>query len=280
MSGSLKSVAIYTRKDDDKIKQVVVSLTEKLKETGFKTYLVSSIKHRFAKSLSSISDLKKVKLDIIFTVGGDGTLLWILREMNNTTPILGVNVGRRGILSEVKPDDIDESIENIRKKRFFIENHMRISASIGSKKIPPALNELYFNRISQTRTSTYSIFIQKFTISQKMDGVMVSTPTGSTGHSLSLGGPFIYLTEPAFLITPVASINRLPPIVLPAEPIEIVSDHDAVLVLDGQQEFKVRTNEKVVIRKHEIDAGFIRFKDEKMRQLENLGLLSDDKLKE
>ncbi len=274
MTERRRSVAILTRKDYMDVGDVVVSLIEKLHASGFKIYLVASLNHRLAETVPTVKDLKRLSPDMLVTVGGDGTLLWAFKEMDDGTPVLGVNVGRRGVLSEVRPADIDKAVEMLRDGKYLVEERMRISASTGVAVLPPVLNEVYLNRISQTRTSTYTIFIDRFTVTQKMDGVMISTPTGSTGHALSLGGPFVSPVTPVFLVMPVASLNRLPPMILPAEPVEIVSDHDSVLALDGQEEVVVKASEKVVIKKHSRNARFIRFEDKKMRQLQNLGLLS------
>ncbi|MEE9585824.1 MAG: NAD(+)/NADH kinase [Nitrososphaerales archaeon] len=266
-----RSVAILARKESTSIRDVAVALIEKLSSAGFRVYSGTSLKYGSAERAITIKDLKGLSPEIVVTVGGDGSLLWVLREMNDATPVLGVNVGGRGILSEVRPENVDEAVEKLRDERYLIEERMRISASIGATALPPALNEVYLNRVSETRTSTYSISIGGYTVKQRMDGLMVSTPTGSTGHSMSFGGPFIHPDTSVFLLMPVGSINRLPPIIVPAEPVEVVSDHDSVLAIDGQEEVVVKASEKVVIKKHERDARFIRFKDKRLRQLENLG---------
>ncbi len=267
----MKSVAIVTRKDSAEIRDVAVSLLEKLGRMDFKIYLVTSWTHDSAERVPTIRDLKRLKPDMLVTVGGDGTLLWVLRDMDDATPVLGVNVGGRGILSEVRRQRVDAAVERLRDGRYTVEEHMRVSATAGSITLPPALNEVYMIRVSQTKTSTYTISIGGVTIKQKMDGLMVSTPTGSTGHALSFGGPFIHQGTSALLLTSVGSINQVPPIVVPAAPIEVVSDHDSLLVIDGQEETAVKASDKVVIEKHDQDARFIRFEENGLRQLENLG---------
>ncbi len=264
-------IAVVTRKKSKRIIEVADCLIEKLNRKGFKVFSFTSQEKRPSEKMFTVKGLKAIKPEIVVTVGGDGLLLWVLREMDDNTPVLSVNVGGRGILSEVIPENLENSVERIYDRKYFIKNRMRISASIGSIALPPALNEIYLSRISETKTSTYNIFINGYSLKQRMDGLMITTPTGSTGHSLSFGGPFIHSETSALLMMPVGSISRLPPIIFPNDTIEVNSDHDSVLVIDGQKEVMMEASEKVLIKKHKRDARFIRFEENGMRQLQNLG---------
>jgi NAD+ kinase len=265
------TVAILSRKESADIRDVTIDLIEKLNSAGFNVYSGVTIDHKISDKVHTINELKELDLDIIVTIGGDGSLLWAIREMDNETPVLGINVGGRGILAEVKPDEIDEAVEKLKSKEYIVENRQKLIASFDSISLPPALNEIYINRISEIRTSTFNLSIENYLIKQKMDGIMISTSTGSTGHSLSFGGSFIHPDPTILQILPVGSINRLPSMIIPTHPIEISSDHDSVLVIDGQEEFVVKAFKKVHITKHERYARFIRLKKKSMRQLENLG---------
>lgn len=266
------SVAILTRKETIEIKDVAVSLRASLDNAGFKVYSNLSPMPDSVIMVKTIDEVKEVKPDILITVGGDGTLLWVLREMNDETPILGVYVGGRGILSEVRPAYIGKAVQNLQDKQYYIDVRDRISTSIGTKTLNPALNEVYVNRVSQTRTSTYTISIGDYSIKQRMDGLMVSTSTGSTGHSLSFGGPYIHPGSNVFLVMMVGSIDRLPPIILPIETIEVISDHDSTIAIDGQEGILVKASERIIIKKHIHDAHFIRFENKRFQQLEKVFL--------
>lgn len=266
------SVAILTRKESVEITDVAASLSTRLDNAGFKVYSnLSSISDSVIIT-KSIDEIKQVKPDVLVTVGGDGTILWVLREMNDETPILGVYVGGRGILSEVRPAYIGKAVQKLHDKQYFIDKRKRISTSIGNNTLNPALNEVYINRVSQTRTSTFTITIGDHSIKQRMDGLLVSTTTGSTGHSLSFGGPYIHPDSDVFLVMMVGSIDRLPPMVLPIAPIEVVSDHDSIVTIDGQEDILVKASEPIIIKKHDNDAHFIRFENKRIRQLEKIFL--------
>ena len=271
MSNVNKSVAILTKKDYTKIIDVALSLIKKLDKAGFKVYTLAPLPKNSAEQVDTIKELKKLKPDFMISIGGDGSLLWALRSMDDETPVLGVNVGGRGILSEVKPEYVEMAVAGLRDERYFIEERIRLSASIGAITLSPALNEVYINRISQTKTSEYCVSFSGSEIRHRMDGLMISTPTGSTGHAMSFGGPFIYPSTSVILLVPVGPINRLPHAVLPAEPIEVFSDKISKLVIDGQEEFLVDALKKVVIKKHNKNARFIRFEDKGLKQLDKLG---------
>ena len=266
------SIAILSRKESITVMDVVTSLRKDLESKEFKVYSDETSMKDYANWSKVIEDVKKMSPDYIVSVGGDGTLLWVLRSMDDETPVLALNVGGRGILSEISPNNIGKSIKQLREKQYRIDSRNRISVSVNGKTLPPALNEVYVNRISQTRTSTYTMTIGGYKVKQRMDGLMVSTSTGSTGHSLSFGGPYIHPDSAVFLVLMVGSIDRLPPIVLPTKPIEVISDHDSSVTVDGQEEILVKASEQIVITKHNRDARFVRFENKGFQQLEKIFL--------
>ena len=266
------SIAILSKKESITVMDVVTSLRKDLERKKFKVYSDETSIQDSANWSKVIDDVKKMNPDYIVSVGGDGTLLWVIRSMDDETPVLAVNVGGRGILSEISPNNIKESIKKLRENQYLIDSRNRISVSVNGKTLPPALNEVYVNRISQTRTSTYTMTIGGYKVKQRMDGLMVSTSTGSTGHSLSFGGPYIHPDSAVFLVLMVGSIDRLPPIVLPTKPIEVISDHDSSITVDGQEEILVKASEQIVITKHNRDARFVRFENKGFQQLEKIFL--------
>ena len=266
------SIAILSRKESITVMDVVTSLRKDLESKEFKVYSDETSMKDYANWSKVIEDVKKMSPDYIVSVGGDGTLLWVLRSMDDETPVLALNVGGRGILSEISPNNIGKSIKQLREKQYRIDSRNRISVSVNGKTLPPALNEVYVNRVSQTRTSTYIMTIGGYKVKQRMDGLMVSTSTGSTGHSLSFGGPYIHPNSTVFLVLMVGSIDRLPPIVLPTKPIEVISDHDSSVTVDGQEEILVKASEQIVITKHNRDARFVRFENKGFQQLEKIFL--------
>ena len=116
--------------------------------------------------------------------------------------------GNRGILAEITIDDVEGAIDQIRKGRFFLDRRTRLVASVGGRDLPPALNEVYISRSNMTKTSEMEIQFRNDTVRQMMDGLIVATPSGSTGHSFSLGGPILHESLDVLIITPVAPVYR------------------------------------------------------------------------
>jgi NAD+ kinase len=136
---------------------------------------------------------------------------------------------------------------------------------------PPALNEIFCTRVNMARTPIFSIGMMNDEIRQRMDGILISTPTGSTGHSLSFGSAILHEDLDCLILVPVASVNRMPPVVVPVQEIEIKCNHNLYLIVDGQEMFNVDTGKPVKISRYQSNAKFIRIKKRGMRQLAKLG---------
>lgn len=257
-------------KVDSAVAKMASEFIELAVSAGFKVYAVSPLKHRLAETMS-IQNLSR-HAELLVCIGGDGTLLSAVRNLKKQIPVLGINVGGRGVLAEIRPEEMRLSLERISSRKYLLERRIRLRASYGSSECPPALNELYVCRASRIKTPTYNISLGNGTsFTQRMDGLVISTPTGSTGHSYSLGGPVLSSTLPALVLTPAGSISRLPPIVIPVEPIEITSDEDQDIVIDGQEHIPLGRRRKVIVTRHDQDAIMVRFDNSNLRQLTNLG---------
>ena len=252
--------------------QAAKDIAKKLLAKKSTIYTISPIQVEGAKQLETLEELKKIKLDLVITLGGDGTTLRVFRNLDNETPILTINVGgNRGILAEITYDEIDVAIDQMLKGKFFLDKRIRVVASCGGEEFPPALNEIYINRSNLTKTSEINIKFQNDTVKQKMDGVIVATPSGSTGHSFSLGGPILHESLNVLIITPVAPVYRLASIVVPDEKIEIICSHDCNIVMDAQVVKAAGFDEPIIIKKYKKPAVFVRLKKRGLRQMSKLG---------
>ena len=223
----LQKVAIVSKVGSKDSEQAAKDIAKKLLAKKSTIYTISPIQVEGTKQLETLEELKKIKLDLVITLGGDGTTLRVFRSLDNEVPILTINVGgNRGILSEITYEEIDDAINQMLKGKFFLDKRIRVVASCGGKEFPPALNEIYISRTNLTKTAEVNIKFQNDTVKQKMDGVIVATPSGSTGHSFSLGGPILHESLDVLIITPVAPVYRLESIVVPDEKIEITCSHD------------------------------------------------------
>ena len=268
----IDKVAIVSKFGSKKAEKAAKGIAEKLLKQKFKVYTISPVSVKGAKKVSSLEDLRKIKLDLVITLGGDGTTLRTFRNLENETPLLTINIGgNRGILSEIFLDEIDNAIQHIRKNKIWLDRRIRVIASCNNKQFQPALNEIYVNRKNLTKTAEFEIKFQNDTIKQKMDGIMISTPSGSTGHSLSIGGPVLHESLDVLIITPVAPVHRLPSIVVPDEKVEIRCSHDCNIVMDAQVIKSAGFGEIITIKKYKKQAVFVRLKKRGLRQMAKLG---------
>lgn len=247
-------------------------VAKKLLAKKIKVFTIAPVSVAGAEKVEIAEELKGKKLDLVITLGGDGTTLRTFRHLGDDTPLLGVNVGgNRGILSEIKIEEIDKAIKQIISGKIFLDKRIRVVASCGGKEFPPALNEIYITRKNLTKTSEIEIRFQEDTVKQKMDGLIIATPSGSTGHSFSLGGPILHESLNVLIITPVAPVYRLESIVVPDEKIEIHSSHDCNIVMDAQVVKSASFDEPIIIKKYKKPAVFVRLKKQGLRQMTKLG---------
>jgi NAD+ kinase len=184
--------------------------------------------HGFHIDCETYSDFDSVRngTEVLFSLGGDGTILDAITFIQNTeTPILGINFGRLGFLANVGTDQIQEAIDVVAKGKYLIDKRSLIELHSNKpifKEFPYALNEMTVQRKDQSSMITVHTYLNGELLNEYWaDGLIISTPTGSTGYSLSCGGPIIYPTSGNFVLTPIAPHN------LNVRPI-IVSD-DVVL---------------------------------------------------
>ena len=268
----LKNVAVVSKFGSKLSEDAARKVVKKIQKINAIVYTVSPITVDGAKTIESLEDLKKIKLDLVITLGGDGTTLRTFRNLQNETPILTINVGgNRGILSEITLNEIDKALQSIKKNEIWLDKRTRVMASCDGEQFDPALNEIYINRKNLTKTAEFEIKFQNDTVKQKMDGVIISTPSGSTGHSLSIGGPVLHESLDVLIITPVGPVHRLPSIVVPDERIEVICSHDCNIVMDAQVIKSSNFDEPIIIKKYKKQAVFVRLKKKGLRQMNKLG---------
>ncbi len=268
----INKVAVISKGGSKESEKAAQEVAKKLLKLKYQVFTIAPVSVAGTNKIDSLEDLKKIKLDLAITLGGDGTTLRTFRNLENETPLLTINVGgNRGILSEITLSQIDEAIKDIRENKIWNDKRTRVIASCNGQTFQPALNEIYVNRKNLTKTAEFEIKFQNDTVKQKMDGVIISTPSGSTGHSLSIGGPVLHESLDVLIITPVAPVHRLPSIVVPDEKIEITCSHDCNIVMDAQVIKSAGFGELVTIKKFKKQAVFVRLKKRGLRQMGKLG---------
>jgi NAD+ kinase len=226
------------------------------------------IEPEMAQSVSSPS-LDKEKMpqavDMVVVLGGDGTLLAAARTLQKKRiPLLGVNLGGLGFLTEITLDELYPMLEQILRGEYKTDERMLLEVRVWRKEQVidefTVLNDVVINkgalaRIIELETSVDNAYLTTF----RADGLIISTPTGSTGYSLSAGGPIVYPSLQSIIITPICPHNLTNrPIIVPKEAGITVTlcsgDAEVLLTLDGQVGFKMQLDDKMEVKKGD---GFI-----------------------
>jgi NAD+ kinase len=187
------------------------------------------------------------EVDFLLSIGGDGTILRAITfTRDKNIPILGVNIGRLGFLAKIQKNEIRKSLTQVLQKEYTISNRSLLSletepAMPGLESLNFALNEITVSRKNTTSMITVATYLNdEYLTSYWADGLIVSTPTGSTGYSLSCGGPVLTPEVSSFVITPIAPHN------LNARPLVIPDEMEITLKVSGrEQEFLVSLDSRV-----------------------------------
>ncbi len=203
--------------------------------------------------------------DFLVTIGGDGTLISVTRRsfiFNKS--VLGINLGTLGFLTTVLPDELENFLIDFQNDNYKIDQRMMIKANIG-------LNEsVAFNDVViRGKSVAHMISLESFIDGEKFntyygDGLVISTPTGSTAYNLSAGGPVVYPLTQAFIVTPICAHSLTQrPLVLPANfelEISTPNTQGAVVIIDGQDMFELKQNQSIKIKIASKSANLIRTK--------------------
>jgi NAD+ kinase len=208
--------------------------------------------------------------DLIIVFGGDGTLLSVARLVaHRGIPILGVNLGGLGFITELHKDEIYENIEKVLAGEYSLEERITLSAEVYGRRRRAkhtALNDVVISKGALARMIELDINInEQYVTTFRADGLIISTPTGSTAHSLSAGGPIMYPTLESFLITPICPHTLTSrPIVIPDEfniDVVIKNGDDIFLTLDGQVGLPLKVGDRVRVKKADYRARFVLLHD-------------------
>ncbi|VAY86198.1 NAD kinase [hydrothermal vent metagenome] len=193
------------------------------------------------------------KCDFIVALGGDGTLISVARKsLSFNKPILGINLGRLGFLTDINPEELDDFLINMKKNRYRIDKRMMLEVSINNNK------RFSFNDVAFCKDSSSGILLLDAKVDNGLinkyngDGLIVSTPTGSTAYNLSCGGPVVYPLTNALIITPISAHSLTQrPLVLPEDfevTISLPNKQKAILVIDGQDRFHIDQTDNISVK--------------------------------
>jgi len=275
-------VGIVARPDRKRALKLGLRLSNYLEEKGLKVFLEPKLA-KYTKRPNDALALEKMKVDWIITVGGDGTILrTCLLIPKPEPPILAINMGVRGFLTEVTPREGFEAVDKCLEGKFMLERFMKLASFIGSERLPDALNEVFITSRALAKTLHAKVWKDKELVAEcRSDGVVVASQAGATGYSLSAGGPILDPDVDAFVLTPICPLTAFHPIVFSAKSavsIELLKPKSATVVIDGHYQTELeRKRPRITIKKSENESSFIRLKSDFYRRLKGRLLFSRGK---
>ena len=252
-------VAVYGKQFQEDVAPFVLELFQELEKAQmeilvyepFYDFLSKQINlNLFLNTFNSYSELKN-DIDLFVSVGGDGTILDATTLIRDTgIPIIGVNTGRLGFLADIAKDEIPKTIKQLVNKRYTIDRRTLLKLETEEPifgELNFALNEVTISRKDTTSMITITTYINdQYLNSYWADGLIISTPTGSTGYSLSCGGPIVMPGSNNFIITPIAPHN------LNVRPLVISDEYEVKVKVEGRaNQFLVALDSRI----QTIDAG-------------------------
>ena len=261
-----KTVGLVARFDKRTAIKLAEKLAKHLKEKGLKVYVEDTLAEKT--NIEGISiPLEKMKTDFIITIGGDGTILRTCVSIPKPEPpLLAINMGVRGFLTEVEPKNAFTAVDKCLKGEFKIEKCMKLAVKADETRFPDALNEVLVSADEPAKLLYARILKDKEPIlSCQADGLMVATQTGSTGYSLSAGGPVLDPGVNAFVLTPICSLSVFRSIVFPANSkltIVVERPKKFLVVIDGQHRRIITSKaSNITVTRSPYETSFIRFQE-------------------
>ncbi len=256
----MKNIALFENREKPESIVFAEQTAAKLSALGSDCYAKPELIEKFKPEIKKL--VKALPLnefgkfaDIVICFGGDGTILNAARSlMNSEIPIMGVNVGKLGFLAEFSIEKLDSALENLVEGNYRVVDRSVIETSVQNEKLM-ALNDFVIEKKDSSRMITIKTFTNEHHVADyRADGLIITTPTGSTAYSLSCGGPVIAPSTQVICLTPISphSLN-IRPLVLPDSNEVLLKIYsptgEANLVVDGQITKTLNNNESIIFRK-------------------------------
>ena len=262
-----KSVGLVARYDKQQALKLAKELAEYLRNKGLEVYIEDTLAGKVNFPAKTVS-LGSMKTDFVITIGGDGTILRACLALPEPEPpILAVNMGVRGFLTEVEPKGACAAVEKTLKGDFKMEKCAKLAVTTDGQMMPTALNDVVISAGEPSKILYTQICKDDEPILKcQADGLIASTQTGSTGYSLSAGGPVLDPEVDAFILTPISSLTVFRSLIFSADSkvtIEAIRPKEMLVLIDGNYRQLVKSrNPMLTITRSKNVTCFIRFKDD------------------
>lgn len=204
-------------------------------------------------------------VELLISVGGDGTVLRNIAKMKDPLPVLGINMGTLGFLVDVEPEEAIEAIEEVLYGFSYIER-MRVDVYLNGEILDTATNEVAIMSAKPAKIIQFEVRVDECPLDEmRADGVVFATPTGSTAYAMSAGGPIVNPRVNAIVVVPVAPFKLSSrPWVIPSDSeftVRLTASKEAVIAIDGQKSYRIRPEDMVKLKKSKFPARFVKISD-------------------
>jgi NAD+ kinase len=269
----MKAAGIISKPSKPELKDILPALVKWLRAHNYEVFADEQTA-AYAPGLELVQreQMASRHPEFVIVLGGDGTLLAGARAVSRAKiPILGVNLGSLGFLTEVALSELYPTLEALHEKRCAVEPrtmlHCQLVREEKCASEYEALNDIVVSKGALARISDFDVHIDRAFISNyKADGLIIATPTGSTAYSLAAGGPILSPDVSAFVITPVSphALTNRPLVVRDTAEIEVrvkATQEESFLTVDGQVGMPVREGDRIVCRKSQHQVQLLRLKN-------------------
>jgi len=269
-----KTVGLVARYDQKPALELAEMLAEYLAKKNLEVYIEDTLADVLCFK-GKFVPLTEMKTDFIITIGGDGTILrTAITIPKPDTPILAVNRGVRGFLTEVEPDCACEAVDRVLRGDYKIVKSTKMSVSAGKETLPDALNDVVISTGEPAKILYAEICKDgKPILKCQADGLIVATQTGATGYSLSAGGPVLDQEVDAFVLTPICSLTVFHSLVFPTDStltFNVLRPHKMLVLIDGNIRKMISTDKlAVTVTRSKNTTSFIRFETDFYDRLRN-----------
>ena len=274
----IKTIAIFPNVSKPQSPEVLRRIMKFYQDKDVRLMLPVDESRYFDLESLGVSDIEKEPADIALSIGGDGTLLGVCRRYGAmAVPVCGINIGTLGFMADIELSELETKLQKLLDGDYRIEHRLLLAGfakSDGDERfLGHAINDVVVTKGGVARMLHLGLSInESHLMDYKADGVIVSSPTGSTAYSLSAGGPIMSPSIQALLVTPIcAHTFNMRPLVVGQDDvvhIKIAAIHqDIIVTFDGQESFRLLPGDEVTVMKSTAQAGIIKFEDKDYYQI-------------
>lgn len=271
VEAGMMQIAVFPNMSKRRAGEIVERIFNFYKNKDVRLVMPATEARRYRKDEYGLPCVERVHIDMALSIGGDGTLLGVCRRFREQgIPVCGINLGTLGFLADIEPNELEFRLGKILSSEYIIEHRLLLSGyvrnELGEKFLGNAINDVVISKGGTARMLKLSTYVNDtHLMNYKADGVIISSPTGSTAYSLSAGGPILNPTIRALLLTPIcAHTFQMRPLVVSEDDeirIKVSANRDVLVTLDGQESFQVQPKDEVVVRKSKSSAQIVKFAD-------------------